>query len=134
VRNFSYLTLVKWKQIFETGGVNEMKNLPQNKSTAPLTESLSAPMAPQDSSERSAENLISSPQNPVAGANTQGPIADPGRGKRLGKDLRSNWSQALTSWEKLSVETAGKRSPEEDQLREMKKLLGELKNKIAEFE
>ncbi len=49
---------------------------------------------------------------------------------RLNQDLKD----ALNSWETLSEEMTQKVSPEEEQLREVKRLLSELKSKLNEFE
>ena len=47
--------------------------------------------------------------------------------------LNSELKQALDSWETLSEEMEHKLSPEEEQLREVKRLLGELKDKLKQF-
>lgn len=49
---------------------------------------------------------------------------------RLNQDLK----QALNTWETLTEEMSQKLSPEEEQLREVKRLLSELKSKLNEFE
>ncbi|MEN0057415.1 MAG: hypothetical protein AAGB31_01165 [Bdellovibrio sp.] len=49
--------------------------------------------------------------------------------QHLNEDLR----QALDTWDTLSEEMSNKLSPEEEQLMEVKKLLGELKSKLKEF-
>jgi hypothetical protein len=47
----------------------------------------------------------------------------------LNKDLQ----KALNNWEVLTEEMTQKISPEEEQLKDLKRLLGELKAKLAEF-
>ncbi len=47
----------------------------------------------------------------------------------LNKDLQ----KALNNWEILTEEMTQKISPEEEQLKDVKRLLGELKAKLAEF-
>ncbi|GEM_PF-2033047 len=47
----------------------------------------------------------------------------------LNKDLK----QALETWDALTEEMSNKLSPEEEQLQEVKRLLGELKSKLQEF-
>lgn len=51
----------------------------------------------------------------------------------LNPDLKQALSQALDSWEALTEQVSQKRSPEEEQLQEVKKLLNELKSKLKEF-
>lgn len=51
----------------------------------------------------------------------------------LNPDLKQALSQALDSWETLTEQVSKKRSPDEEQLQEVKKLLGELKSKLNEF-
>ncbi len=48
-------------------------------------------------------------------------------------NLNSELQQALDTWDVLTEQMAQKVSPEETQLTEVKKLLGELKSKLAEF-
>lgn len=52
---------------------------------------------------------------------------------RLGT-LNSDLRGALSSWETLTEEVANKVSPDQEQLLEVKKLLGELKSKLNQFE
>lgn len=96
--------------------------------TNPKLEAATAPAATPLLPAQPASGLNTSPNAPKAMG------AAPAKGSRMRTELRSNLNQALNTWDKLTVETAGRRSPEEEQLREVKKLLGELKNKIAEFE
>ena len=64
----------------------------------------------------------------------QGPAKDE-KGKKdspfslLNKDLQ----KALNNWDVLSEEMNQKLSPEEEQLKDVKRLLGELKAKLQEF-
>ena len=53
--------------------------------------------------------------------------------KSLFNHLNADLRNALDTWEVLTEEMAQKISPEEKQLSEVKKLLGELKSKLAEF-
>lgn len=48
-------------------------------------------------------------------------------------NLNSELQQALSTWDVLTEQMAHKISPEEKQLHEVKRLLGELKSKLAEF-
>jgi hypothetical protein len=48
--------------------------------------------------------------------------------------LNSDLKQALDTWDNLTEEMSQKLSPEEEQLREVKRLLSELKSKLNEFE
>lgn len=57
------------------------------------------------------------------------------------KSTKPSWSHlhqelkhALSSWEVLTEQMSSKISPEEEQLLEVKRLLGELKTKLKEFE
>ncbi len=56
-----------------------------------------------------------------------------GSRKSLFGNLNSDLQSALNTWEVLTEQMANKMSPEEEQLQEVKKLLGELKSKLAEF-
>lgn len=49
------------------------------------------------------------------------------------QDLSKALTDALNTWEALTEENDNKLSPEEEQLREVKRLLGELKAKLNEF-
>ncbi|HWU42564.1 MAG TPA: hypothetical protein VN132_03965 [Bdellovibrio sp.] len=48
-------------------------------------------------------------------------------------NLNSDLQKALNTWETLTEQMAHKLSPEEEQLVEVKKILGELKAKLSEF-
>lgn len=48
-------------------------------------------------------------------------------------NLNSDLKSALDTWDVLTEQMAHKVSPEEEQLQEVKKLLSELKSKLAEF-
>lgn len=48
----------------------------------------------------------------------------------LNRDLK----QALDTWEELTEQMNQRMSPEEEQMREVKRLLGELKSKLSQFE
>lgn len=47
--------------------------------------------------------------------------------------LNSDLQNALNTWENLTEQMADKVSPEEEQLQEVKRLLGELKSKLQDF-
>lgn len=50
-------------------------------------------------------------------------------------NLNQDLKQALNSWDDLSGQPVTKKvAPEQEKLTEVKKLLGELKNKLSEFE
>ncbi len=53
--------------------------------------------------------------------------------KKIWLDLNKDLKQALDTWDDLAEKTANKASPEQQQLKEVKKLLGELKDKLKEF-
>ena len=53
--------------------------------------------------------------------------------KRAWSAINTDLKQALNTWEILSEEMAHKISPEEEQLQEVKRLLGELKDKLKQF-
>ena len=59
---------------------------------------------------------------------------EPSTKKKLFRNLNSDLRSALNTWENLTEEMAHKISPEETQLLEVKRLLGELKNKLKDFE
>lgn len=47
--------------------------------------------------------------------------------------LNQDLKQALDTWDTLTEQMTNKLSPEEEQLQEVKRLLGELKSKLKEF-
>lgn len=51
------------------------------------------------------------------------------RWSRINSDLKN----ALDTWTSLTEQTSQKMSPEEEQLREIKRILGALKDKLQEF-
>lgn len=53
--------------------------------------------------------------------------------KSIFGNLNHDLKNALDTWETLTEEMTNKVSPEEEQLQEVKKLLGELKSKLKEF-
>lgn len=57
----------------------------------------------------------------------------PQRETLIRSDLKSALDQAMNSWDRLSKEVEGKASPDQQQLNEVKRLLGELKNKLDQF-
>lgn len=54
--------------------------------------------------------------------------------KNLFGNLNKDLKDALNSWDSLTAEMSKKVPPDEQQLQEVKKLLGELKAKLNEFE
>lgn len=48
--------------------------------------------------------------------------------------INSDLKSALNTWEELTDKMANKLSPEEEQLREIKSILGSLKDKLKAFE
>ncbi len=61
------------------------------------------------------------------------PQEKPQRDTLIRTDLKSALDQAMNSWDRLSKEVEGKTPPDQQQLSEVKRLLGELKNKIDQF-
>lgn len=53
--------------------------------------------------------------------------------KSLFGNLNQDLKQALNTWDTLSEQVVNKRSPDEEQLQEVKRLLGELQSKLKEF-
>ncbi|WP_413569957.1 hypothetical protein ACLWBD_05725 [Bdellovibrio sp. HCB117] len=53
--------------------------------------------------------------------------------KSLFGNLNKDLTEALNSWDTLTEQMSNRISPEEEQLREVKRLLGELKSKLNEF-
>lgn len=51
----------------------------------------------------------------------------------INTELKNALSLALNSWENLSRDVESQKSPDVKQLEEVKKLLGEIKNKLNEF-
>lgn len=54
--------------------------------------------------------------------------------KNLFGNLNKDLKDALSSWDSLTAEMSKKVPPDEQQLQEVKKILGELKAKLNEFE
>ena len=75
------------------------------------------------------------PESQIDNAPPQEGPSKEGKGKKdspfglLNNDLQD----ALNNWEILTEETTTKLSPEEEQLNDVKRLLGELKSKLQEF-
>ena len=86
------------------------------------TAATTAPVGPSHSS------MISEFENP-SGASANPLIKETARFNGIEKDLKS----ALNTWSELSEKLTGKASPDEEQLKEIKKLLGDLKNKLQDF-
>lgn len=74
---------------------------------------------------------------PASTTETAAPTAPAPQGmgrKALFGNLNSDLKQALNTWDVLTETMADKVSPDQEQLREVKKLLGDLKAKLAQFE
>lgn len=54
--------------------------------------------------------------------------------KSLFGGLNMELRQALDSWDSLAQEVVNKKSPDEERLQEVKRILGELKSKLDQFE
>lgn len=59
---------------------------------------------------------------------------DVAAGKPSWDHINSDLKSALDTWEELTDKMANKLSPEEEQLREIKSILGSLKDKLKAFE
>lgn len=70
------------------------------------------------------------PQKPPQGESTEEKGKKNSPFSLLNRDLRD----ALNNWDVLSEEVSQKASPEEEQLSDVKRLLGELKDKLKAFE
>ena len=78
-----------------------------------------------------AKDLIS---NPNTDQKKEDGLQAPAHSKRpLFGHLNTDLQSALNSWEDLTEKTSDKASPDQEQLTEVKRLLGELKNKLKEF-
>lgn len=79
---------------------------------------------------RSEKPLRSKPTRVALGA---GSIQkSPARQERW-QNLQSHLNEALNQWNEVSVETKGKKSPDEERLNEVKGLLESLKSKLDQF-
>ena len=79
------------------------------------------------------KDLTAQPNSPK-GEQKEGTQSSSAGGKRsIFGHLNSDIQQALNTWEVLTEQMATKISPEEEQLLEVKRLLGELKSKLQEF-
>lgn len=81
-------------------------------------------------SEKSSQNSESAIASAKAAAKSTLKSGGP---ERVWADLHDNLTNALNTWEHLSVESEQKLSPEQEQMNEVKRLLNELKNKLREF-
>lgn len=59
---------------------------------------------------------------------------DASAGKPSWDHINSDLKSALDTWEELTDKMANKLSPEEEQLREIKSILGSLKDKLKAFD
>lgn len=82
-----------------------------------------------DNLERQQNSNIDTPNTPEK---TEKRESSPKRS--LFGNLNSDLKQALNTWETLTEEAAHKVSPDEEQLQEVKRLLGELKSKLNQFD
>lgn len=78
------------------------------------------------------QNKNQSPDSPATGEKKESSRKSAMTG--LNPDLKSALSQALDSWETLTEQVLNKKSPEQEQLEEVKRLLTDLKSKITQFE
>jgi hypothetical protein len=64
------------------------------------------------------------------------PVENKGLGlkKNLFANLNTELKQALDSWDNLAQNVSTKKSPDEERLLEVKRILGELKSKLDQFE
>ncbi|WP_413586969.1 hypothetical protein [Bdellovibrio sp. HCB274] len=65
---------------------------------------------------------------------TTAPAAKETGKKSLFGNLNSDLKKALDTWDVLTETVSHKVSPEQEQLQEVKKLLGDLKAKLAQFD
>ncbi|WP_347358409.1 hypothetical protein [Bdellovibrio sp.] len=75
------------------------------------------------------EQQQNQPQEPAPSSEKKETVSK----KSLFGNLNSDLKQALNTWETLTEEMTNKVSPDEEQLHEVKRLLGELKSKLNEF-
>ncbi|MGE5086632.1 MAG: hypothetical protein ACM3MG_10055 [Bacillota bacterium] len=80
------------------------------------------------------EKLNSKPASTTETAATPAPTPQGMGRKALFGNLNSDLKQALNTWDVLTETMADKIPPDQEQLREVKKLLGDLKEKLAQFE
>lgn len=76
------------------------------------------------------DTLVKQPE-PMATSAKESPKE--GSRKSVFGNLNSDLQNALNTWDVLTEQMSNKVSPEQEQLQEVKKLLGELKSKLAEF-
>ncbi|MDG0817735.1 hypothetical protein [Bdellovibrio svalbardensis] len=81
------------------------------------------------------EDIVVKQPAPMAPSNKEGAKESSKESSRrsLFGNLNSELQQALNTWDVLTEQMAEKISPEEEQLKEVKRLLGELKSKLSEF-
>ncbi|MFM6929512.1 MAG: hypothetical protein ACKOX6_13670 [Bdellovibrio sp.] len=80
------------------------------------------------------EKLRTTPASTTETAATPAPAPQGMGRKALFGNLNSDLKQALNTWDVLTETMADKVSPDQEQLREVKQLLGDLKAKLAQFE
>ena len=73
-------------------------------------------------------------QNKADKTASTGATSDAAAGKPSWDHINSDLKSALDTWEELTDKMANKLSPEEEQLREIKSILGSLKDKLKAFE
>lgn len=140
IRQFIRLiSLVKWSSINDTGVPEHDVHtdsiewiLKALMSEAPENQQPHRASGASNEAAPASEKASSAAEGSVTNENT-GTKARHGAKRPALRRLNSELKQALDSWETLSEEVENKLSPEEEQLREVKRLLGELKDKLKQF-
>lgn len=78
------------------------------------------------------QNKNQTPEPPTKGKKKESSRKTAKRGLR--PDLKNALSQALDSWDTVTEQVVNKKSPDEERLEDVKRLLSELKSKINQFE
>ena len=82
--------------------------------------------------EKSADKKANAPSE--SKSDSAAPAAEKPSRKPLFGSLNKDLKDALDTWDTLTEQMDQKMSPEEEQLREVKRLLGELKSKLSQFD
>lgn len=78
------------------------------------------------------DGILERQQNPIPDSSVTTEKKESSRKSVFGS-LNQDLKQALDTWDVLTEQMSNKLSPEEEQLHEVKRLLGELKSKLQEF-
>lgn len=78
------------------------------------------------------DGILERQQNPIPDSSVPTEKKESTRKSVFGS-LNQDLKQALDTWDVLTEQMSHKLSPEEEQLHEVKRLLGELKSKLQEF-